>query len=293
MPPSLIEIGLPIALILIMMGVGLSLTTHDFARVLKQPKSFFIGAACQLFLLPLMAIAVIAITGLSTELAIGLFILALCPGGTTSNLYTYLAKGDVGLSVSLTAIVGFITPFILPFMAAWAIGFYGQGTTPIEFPVLKAWIQLIVVGVIPVIIGMGLRAKWPEFAKKSGPYINWFSVCVLLLVIVSICLQLGDKLVDYIVMAGPAVILLNLITMLLGYAVATLYLQNKAQTRTITLEVGLQNGTLALLVTTGILKDEIMSIAPSIYGLFMFISAGIFVAWVRRSAPPVESHEPV
>ncbi|KZN43612.1 bile acid:sodium symporter family protein [Pseudoalteromonas luteoviolacea] len=293
MPPNLIEIGLPIALILIMMGVGLSLTTNDFARVLKQPKSFFVGAACQLFLLPLMAVAVIAVTGLNAELAIGLFILALCPGGTTSNLYTYLAKGDVGLSVSLTAIVGFITPFILPFMAAWAIGFYGQGNSTIEFPVLKAWLQLIVVGVIPVIIGMGLRAKWPEFAKKAGPYINWFSVLVLLLVIVSICIQLGDKLIDYIVLAGPAVILLNLLTMLLGYAVATLYLHNRAQTRTITLEVGLQNGTLALLVTTGILQDEVMSIAPSIYGLFMFVSAGIFVAWVRRSALPVESHTPV
>ncbi|KZN53683.1 Na+-dependent transporter [Pseudoalteromonas luteoviolacea CPMOR-2] len=293
MPPNLIEIGLPIALILIMMGVGLSLTTNDFARVLKQPKSFFVGAACQLFFLPLMAVAVIAVTGLNAELAIGLFILALCPGGTTSNLYTYLAKGDVGLSVSLTAIVGFITPFILPFMAAWAIGFYGQGNSTIEFPVLKAWLQLIVVGVIPVIIGMGLRAKWPGFAKKAGPYINWFSVLVLLLVIVSICIQLGDKLIDYIVLAGPAVILLNLLTMLLGYAVATLYLHNRAQTRTITLEVGLQNGTLALLVTTGILQDEVMSIAPSIYGLFMFVSAGIFVAWVRRSALPVESHTPV
>ncbi|MBQ4811073.1 bile acid:sodium symporter family protein [Pseudoalteromonas luteoviolacea] len=289
MPPNLIEIGLPIALILIMTGVGLSLTTQDFYRVLKQPKSFFVGAACQLLLLPLMAIAVIAVTGLTAELAIGLFILALCPGGTTSNLYTYLAKGDVGLSVSLTAVVGFITPFILPFMAAWAIGFYGQGSSEIDFPILKAWLQLIVVGVVPVIIGMGIRAKWPTSAKKAGPYINWFSVAVLLLVILSICIQLGDKLIDYIVMAGPAVIVLNLITMLMGYAVATLYLHNRAQTRTVTLEVGLQNGTLALLVTTGLLKDEVMSIAPSIYGLFMFVSAGIFVAWVRRSAPQVES----
>ncbi|MDK1289884.1 bile acid:sodium symporter family protein [Pseudoalteromonas umbrosa] len=284
MPPALIEIGLPVALIFIMAGVGLSLKLEDFQRVYLQPKSFFIGAFCQLLLLPVLAIAVIALTGLSGELAIGLFILALCPGGTTSNLYSYLAKGDVGLSVSLTAVVGFITPFTLPFLAAWAIGYYGKNDTLIEFPILKAWLQLIVVGVVPVLIGMAINAKWPEFAKKASPYISWFSVAVLLLVIVSICFKLGDKLIDYLVMAGPAVIALNLLSMLTGLLVAHFLLHNATQTRTITLEVGLQNGTLALLVTTGLLNSEVMSIAPSIYGLFMFISAGLYTAWAIKKA---------
>ncbi|KID58727.1 Na+-dependent transporter [Pseudoalteromonas luteoviolacea] len=284
MPPALIEIGLPVALIFIMAGVGLSLKLADFQRVYLQPKSFFIGAFCQLLLLPVLAIAVIALTGLTGELAIGLFILALCPGGTTSNLYSYLAKGDVGLSVSLTAVVGFITPFTLPFLAAWAIGYYGQSDTLIEFPILKAWLQLIVVGVVPVLIGMAINAKWPEFAKKASPYISWFSVAVLLLVIVSICFKLGDKLINYLVMAGPAVIALNLLSMVAGLLVAHFLLHNATQTRTITLEVGLQNGTLALLVTTGLLSSEVMSIAPSIYGLFMFISAGLYTAWAIKKA---------
>ncbi|KZN64305.1 Na+-dependent transporter [Pseudoalteromonas luteoviolacea CPMOR-1] len=284
MPPALIEIGLPIALIFIMAGVGLSLKLTDFQRVYLQPKSFFIGAFCQLLLLPVLAIAVIALTGLTGELAIGLFILALCPGGTTSNLYSYLAKGDVGLSVSLTAVVGFITPFTLPFLAAWAIGYYGKNDTLIEFPILKAWLQLIVVGVVPVLIGMAINAKWPEFAKKASPYISWFSVAVLLLVIISICFKLGDKLIDYLVMAGPAVIALNLLSMVAGLLVAHFLLYNATQTRTITLEVGLQNGTLALLVTTGLLNSEVMSIAPSIYGLFMFISAGLYTAWAIKKA---------
>ncbi|ESP92059.1 bile acid:sodium symporter family protein [Pseudoalteromonas luteoviolacea] len=282
MPPALIEIGLPVALIFIMAGVGLSLKPDDFKRVLLQPKSFFIGAFCQLAVLPLLAIATIAITGLTGELAIGLFILSLCPGGTTSNLYSYLAKGDVGLSVSLTAVVGFITPFTLPFLAAWAISHYGQNGNVIEFPILKAWLQLIVVGVLPVLIGMSINAKWPEFAKKASPYISWFSIAVLLLVIVSICFKLGSKLVDYLIMAGPAVVLLNLISMIAGYVIAATLLHNDTQTRTITLEVGLQNGTLALLVTTSLLGNEVMSIAPSIYGLFMFISAGVFTAWVIK-----------
>ncbi|KZN50092.1 bile acid:sodium symporter family protein [Pseudoalteromonas luteoviolacea] len=284
MPPALIEIGLPVALIFIMAGVGLSLKLADFQRVCLQPKSFFIGAFCQLLLLPVLAIAVIALTGLTGELAIGLFILALCPGGTTSNLYSYLAKGDVGLSVSLTAVVGFITPFTLPFLAAWAIGYYGKNDTLIEFPILKAWLQLIVVGVVPVLIGMAINTKWPEFAKKASPYISWFSVAVLLLVIVSICFRLGEKLIDYLVMAGPAVIALNLLSMLAGLLVAHFLLHNATQTRTITLEVGLQNGTLALLVTTGLLNSEVMSIAPSIYGLFMFISAGLYTAWAIKKA---------
>ncbi|MDK2594277.1 bile acid:sodium symporter family protein [Pseudoalteromonas obscura] len=282
MPPALIEIGLPVALIFIMAGVGLSLIPDDFKRVLLQPKSFFIGAFCQLAVLPLLAIATIAITGLTGELAIGLFILSLCPGGTTSNLYSYLAKGDVGLSVSLTAVVGFITPFTLPFLAAWAIGHYGQNGNVIEFPILKAWLQLIVVGVLPVLIGMSINAKWPEFAKKASPYISWFSIAVLLLVIVSICFKLGSKLVDYLIMAGPAVVILNLVSMIAGYVIAATLLHNDTQTRTITLEVGLQNGTLALLVTTGLLGNEVMSIAPSIYGLFMFISAGAFTAWAIK-----------
>ncbi|MCO7190645.1 MULTISPECIES: bile acid:sodium symporter [unclassified Pseudoalteromonas] len=282
MPSALIEIGLPVALIFIMAGVGLSLKMADFQRVFLQPKSFFIGALCQLILLPLLAIAVIAITGLTGELAIGLFILALCPGGTTSNLYSYLAKGDVGLSVSLTAVIGFITPFSLPFLAAWAIGYYGQNDTLIEFPILKAWLQLIVVGVLPVLVGMAVNAKWHRFAKSASPYISWFSVVVLLLVIVSICIQLGDKLVDYLIKAGPSVITLNLISMIMGFLVARILLRSDTQTRTITLEVGLQNGTLALLVTTGLLGNEVMSIAPSIYSLFMFISAGLFTAWAVK-----------
>lgn len=158
----------------------------------------------------------------------------------------------------------------------------------IEFPILKAWLQLIVVGVLPVLVGMAINARWPHFAKSASPYISWFSVAVLLLVILSICIKLGDKLVDYLIMAGPSVITLNLISMVSGFLVARTLLRCDTQTRTITLEVGLQNGTLALLVTTGLLGNEVMSIAPSIYSLFMFVSAGLFTAWAikqYRKAP--------
>jgi BASS family bile acid:Na+ symporter len=279
---TLTQVALPIAIILIMTGVGLSLTPADFKRVIKQPKAFFVGAICQMLILPAIAIAVIALTGLEGELAIGLFILSLCPGGATSNLYSYLAKADVGLSVSLTAVIGFITPFTIPLLTVWAISFYGSEGDQFELPIMTTWIKLMVVTVIPVLIGMGVRAKWTDFAKRSERYVSWFSIAVLVFVVISICINLGEKLIDFAIATGPAVIVLNLTTMALGYFAGRFLLHQEDQSRAITLEVGMQNGTLALLITSGILESSAMSIAPSIYSLFMFISATVFTYLVLQ-----------
>ncbi len=280
---TLTQIALPIAIILIMTGVGLSLVPPDFKRVFQQPKAFLLGAICQMLILPLIAIAVIASTGLTGELAIGLFILSLCPGGATSNLYSYLAKADVGLSVSLTAVIGFITPFTIPLLTVWAINFYGSEGEQFQLPIISTWIKLMVVTVIPVLIGMGIRAKWTGFAKRAETYVSWFSMAVLAFVIISICINLGEKLIVFAIATGPAVIFLNLTTMALGYFAGRFLLHQEAQSRTITLEVGMQNGTLALLITSGILESGAMSIAPSIYSLFMFISASLFTYLVLKA----------
>ena len=214
---TLTQVALPIAIILIMTGVGLSLTPADFTRVLKQPKAFFVGVICQMLILPLIAIAVIALTGLTGELAIGLFILSLCPGGATSNLYSYLAKADVGLSVSLTAVIGFITPFTIPVLALWAINFYGSEGDQFDLPIITTWIKLMIVTVIPVLVGMAVRGKWADMAKRSERFVSIFSMAVLAFVIASICVNLGEKLIDFALAAGPAAIILNLTTMALGY----------------------------------------------------------------------------
>ncbi len=280
---TLTQVALPIAIILIMTGVGLSLVPADFKRVFLQPKAFFLGIVCQMLILPVIAIAVIAITGLEGELAIGLFILSLCPGGATSNLYSYLAKADVGLSVSLTAVIGFITPFTIPLLAVWAINFYGMEGNQFQLPIISTWLKLMVVTVIPVLIGMGIRAKWSDFAKRSETSVSIFSMVVLALVIISICINLGEKLLTFAIATGPAVISLNLITMTLGYVAGRFLLHQEAQSRTITLEVGMQNGTLALLITSGILQSSSMSVAPSIYSLFMFISATAFTYLVLQT----------
>ena len=279
---TLTQIGLPIALILIMAGVGLSLTPADFQRVFRQPRGFLLGAFAQVLLLPLAAVAIIALFKLEGELAIGLFILALCPGGTTSNLYSYLCKADVGLSVSLTAVIGFITPITIPLLGAWAIGYYSGAESVLSLPVLSTWFKLMIITVLPVLLGMALRAKWPVFACRAEPLISKFSVLVLALLIVSIALDLGDALWLYSAKAGPAALTLNLLTMLLGYLLGNYLLHSEAQARTVCLEVGLQNGTLALLVTTGILQNQPMSVAPSVYSLLMFVSATLFTLLVLR-----------
>lgn len=279
---TLTQVALPIAIILIMTGVGLSLTPADFTRVLKQPKAFFVGVICQMLILPLIAIAVIALTGLTGELAIGLFILSLCPGGATSNLYSYLAKADVGLSVSLTAVIGFITPFTIPVLTLWAISFYGSEGDQFDLPIITTWIKLMIVTVIPVLIGMAVRGKWADMAKRSERFVSIFSMAVLAFVIASICVNLGEKLIDFALAAGPAAIILNLTTMALGYFAGKFLLHQESQSRAITIEVGMQNGTLALLITSGILESSSMSIAPSIYSLFMFISASLFTYVVLK-----------
>lgn len=279
---TLISAGLPIALILVMTGVGLGLRPDDFRRVVQQPKGFVVGALSQLLLLPLVAVIIIELFGLTGGVAIGLFIIALCPGGSTSNLYSMLAKADVGLSVSLTAVIGFITPFTIPLLGAWAIGHYGDNDSAIALPLAKTFIQLIVVGVIPVIVGMAIRAKWSAFATRAEPWVNRFSIAVLALLIVAISIQLGPKLGDAAAAVGPAALALNLVTMLAGYGLGKLLLHRENQARTIGIEVGLQNGTMALMITSGILQNDLMSMAPIIYSLFMFVTATLFTFFLLK-----------
>lgn len=279
---ALTQIGLPIALILIMTGVGMTLRPANFKEVARQPKAFFVGALAQLLLLPVTALLVIYLFDLQGELAVGLFILALCPGGTTSNLYSYLAKADVGLSVALTALVGFITPFSLPLLAAWAIEHFLGENTSFQLPLLKTWLTLMIVSVLPVLLGMWFNFKWPERSARLQPFISRFSVIVLVLLIISIATDLGADLWLFLEKTGPATLAINLLTMVAGYWLGRFLLQQEKQARTICLEVGLQNGTLALMITTGILQNTAMSIAPSVYSLLMFMTASLFTVWVLR-----------
>lgn len=280
---NLIKIGLPIALIFVMIGVGLSLQVTDFKRVLKCPKAFLIGAFAQLILLPLLSVLVISSYGLSGALALGVLVIALCPGGVTSNLFTYLAKGDVGLSVSLTAVVGFITPFTIPFVVIWGISWQGMGHEGFALPVADTIKNLLLVSVIPVIIGMWLRRWTLSRQEKVESIVRLLSSATLAFVIVALYLKLGhQKMLEYIAMVGPACVTLNLAGMLLGLLLARIGRLNRAQSTCIMLEVGLQNGTIALLVTSVLLKSEVMTIAPMVYSLWMMAPATLVVLVLKR-----------
>ena len=251
----LTQVALPLSLMLIMVGVGLGLELGDFRRVFRQPSAFMLGALCQMICLPAVALLVIGVLNLEGELAIGLFILSLCPGGTTSNLYSLIAKADVGLSVSLTAVVGFIAPFTIPIVAMWGINHLSDQTTDLVMPWLETWLKLMIITVIPVVVGMLIRYRFKNIAMALEAKMHIFSAAVLGLVVLSIGVSLGDTLLDYIRAAGPAALMLNLVTMGLGYVVGRLFLASGKQARTICLEVGLQNGTLAIVITTGILNS--------------------------------------
>ncbi|MBO9483840.1 bile acid:sodium symporter family protein [Salinisphaera sp. G21_0] len=285
---ALVGIGLPAALILIMIGVGLSLTFNDFTRVFAQPRAFLVGITCQMLLLPVIAVLIIDLAGLSGELAIGLFILALCPGGTTSNLYSFLAKADVGLSISLTTVAGFITTFTVPLLGNWAIYHYAGANSQFELPVLITWVKLMAITIIPTLIGIGIRLQWQGFAEKAEPYVGRLSAVILILMIISIAWELGEKVMSYLLQAGFAALALNVLTMALGYLVGKWLVDNERQARTISLEVGLQNGTLALLVTVTILDSAAMSIGPSVYSLLMLVTASLFTMAVLRKDKTVQ-----
>lgn len=282
---QIVKIALPISLILVMIGVGMSLQIADFKRVAKCPKSFFIGAFCQLVFLPLLAYGVITAFGLSGALAMGVLVISLCPGGVTSNLFTYLAKGDVGLSVSLTAVIGMITPFTIPFIVNWGLDWQGMGNDGFLMPVGETITKLLIISVLPVLVGMALRRKIKNNLELIEGLVKKISSAVLALVIVSLYVNLGqDKINAYAQLAGPACITMNLIGMGLGFAIASLARLQRAQRTCIMLEVGLQNGTIALLVTTTLLNSMEMSIAPSIYSLWMMVPATIVATLARKSA---------
>jgi BASS family bile acid:Na+ symporter len=261
----------------------MNLEIKDFKQVAKFPKAFFLGALCQLILLPLLAIGAITIFQLSGALAIGLIIISLCPGGVTSNLFTYLAKGDVGLSVSLTAVIGFITPFTIPILLSWALAWQNVDSASFSLPVVSTIIKLFAISVLPVLIGMFLKSILKEKAKKAEPWVRVISAAVLALVIIALYFKLGAETVNaYAVLTGPACIALDLAGMLLGFGFSYLSKLNVSQRICITMEVGLQNGTIALLLAADILKNDAMTIAPCIYSLWMMIPATLVVFISKR-----------
>ncbi|WNO07790.1 bile acid:sodium symporter family protein [Teredinibacter sp. KSP-S5-2] len=283
------QVFLPLSLFIIMLGMGLSLTLADFSRVLKAPKAALIGICCQMLLLPIVAYVLIIAMGISGELAVGLMILAFCPGGVTSNMYCYLFKADVALSITLTSIVSVVTPFTIPVLTLLAMDAFMGDQQQFTISVGKVIVQLVVITLVPVAIGMWIFNRYPHFAQRLEKGVKPLSIALLVLILVLITIKDWDNIPMYAAQAGIAAFSLNVVTLALGYLIAKLARLNRAEAMSIGTEVGLQNGTLALLVSGTILGSSIMTIPAVTYSLIMFFTGAAFGWLMNLEAGPVNS----
>ncbi len=281
-PDLLTKVILPASLFLIMFGMGLSLRLNDFKDVLKAPKAMAIALIGQMLLLPLIAFAIAVLLNLSPEIAVGLMIIALAPGGATSNLFTYLSKGDVSLSISLTAVVSLITPFTIPLVAALSMTYFMGSASEFNIPILKTILQLLVITLIPVAIGMMILSRWPNAAKSLENKLKWFSLLFLILIIILIVAKNADNVFGFFTQAGLATFILNIVVLTVGYQMAKLAKLSHPQAVSIGFEVGIQNGTLALVVAGSLIGNEVMMIPAVTYSLIMFFTGAAFGWWVNR-----------
>ncbi len=268
---------LPISLIIIMLGMGLSLTLDDFRRLGKNPKPIIIGLISQLILLPLIGFLLIKVFNLTPEFSVGLMILAACPGGVTSNLITHVAKGDIALSVSLTAIASFLTVFSIPLIINFSMDYFLAESSQIELPLLKTIIQIMVLTVIPISRGMFVRHKKPVFANRMEKGVKIASSILFTLVFISIIVTNVETIKTYLPMLGAVTFSLNVLTMLVGFYLGKIGSLNLAQRISIMIESGIQNGTLAIVVASSILLKPDFALPAAIYSIFMFVSGGVIM----------------
>lgn len=274
---------LPAALFVIMLGMGLSLVVDDFRRVVLYPKAVLIALVNQLLLLPLIGFGLCFVFGLQAELAVGLMLIAACPGGATSNLISHLAKGDTALSITLTAISSLITIFSIPFIVNFSLLYFMERGQFISLDVPATILQIIAITLVPVSIGMGVRSRSRVFADKMNRPVRIASVVFFFLVIAGAVLKERAHLVEYMQLVGLSAISLNILTMALGYLSGRLFRLNKAQCITISIESGIQNGTLGIIIATTFLNNSTMSITPAIYSLLMFVTGLGFAYFAGRN----------
>ena len=271
----------PICLALIMFGLGLGLTIKDFIHILKKPKDFFIGLLCQVIVLPIIAFILIKIISLPLEIALGVMVIAASPGGVTSNILTKFANGDVALSVTLTAIVSLMSIITVPLIVFNSAELIGININK-EISMLGIALKMFFVVTVPVIFGMTLRSLMTDFIISKTLMIQRISITLFLVVFISIWIEEWDKIVSFITRAGLIALILNMTMIFVGYYVAKFFASGVSQRKSISLECGLQNGTLAVFVATQ-LFDEIIFIVPTAaYALIMFVTSIFFVLIVRK-----------
>jgi bile acid:Na+ symporter, BASS family len=280
----LIEIGLPIALFVIMVGIGLTLTLDDFRREAEQPKGVVVGGLAQLLVMPALGFAVAALLDLEPALAVGLVIAASCPGGTTSNLVAYLARANVALSIVLTVVASLATILTLPLFVNLALRWQPAASeTAIAVPAGRTILLLVAIVLLPVALGMFVRRRAPDRAAALERAVSAFGAVVLVALIIGIALSVRDRIGELLASAGPAAILLNVGGLLVGLAVARAAGLGRADRLTTAIELGVKNTTLGILIAVTVVGSETMAVPSAVYGLLMYVSAAVVVAIGRRA----------
>jgi BASS family bile acid:Na+ symporter len=277
-----IDVFLPLALAFIMFALGLGLTFADFARVARAPRDFLVGAAAQLILLPAVAFALVSICSLPPELALGVMIIAAAPGGVTSNILTAFARGDVALSISLTAVISLICVVTIPFIVVFAHGQLMGGDPVGDVSVGKTALSVFVIVTVPVVLGLLVRRFTSGFAIRFERLAGRVSTILFVIVLLGAIAKERDNIVAYFAQAGLVTLALNVAMMVLAYLVARIFASGPRQRIAISIECGLQNGTLAIAVATLMFGGGLVAVPAATYSLIMFATALIYIALLRR-----------
>ena len=280
---------LPLALAIVMLGMGLSLVPEDFKRITRYPKAVAVGTVCQVLLLPLIGALITLVVPMQPAIAVGLIVLAVCPGGPSSNLVTYLAKGDVALSVTLTAVSSIITVFTIPLFTNLALQYFLGKSAAIALPIGSTMLQIFLITLLPTAIGMVIRHQFPNTARRLEKQMSRFAVGLLALIIVLLLVREGSKLPGFLVQVGIGVVLLNLLAMLAGFLAGKLFRLSLAQQICIAIEVGIQNGTLAITITAGLLNNPDMAVPAAVYSLLMYVTGFGAILYGRQASGSASS----
>ncbi len=284
------KVFLPLSLAIIMLGMGMSLIPADFTRIIKYPKAILIGLTNQFIFLPIIGFSLAIAFSLSPAMAVGLMILATSPGGPTSNLITQVCKGNIALSVTLTAITSIVSILTIPFILSYVLEYFGNGTNvTIKLPIIDTIIKIMGITVIPILIGMLIRRFKPNFARRMKKPMRIASTVIFILVFIAVIAANFNIVGKAMKEVGLVTLLLNILTLGLGYLTARLFKLNLKSVISITVESGIQNGALAFVIATSILNNVEMGIPTAAYAIWMYITGGILM-WQLGKRPEVESN---
>lgn len=281
----LISIGLPISLFIIMIGIGMTLTPRDFRQVAVYPRGIIVGTFAQILVMPALAFLLIPIFGLTPALAVGLVIIAACPGGTTSNLFALMARGNVALSIVLTVVANLITIISLPLLANLALGMYMDASEDIHLPLDRTIGTLVLIVLLPIAIGMGLKSRFPYQAHKAEGAVSIFGGLVLAALVVAIVYGVRNEIGTLLTQAGPATVALILLGIGIGLLAGRMAGLTQRESMAVAMELGIKNATIGLLITVNLLGSETMSIPSAVYGVLMFFFGFLLILLGRRLIP--------